>query len=159
MSDGRDGGSTSFLRDKLKNILSSNTSKSQSSQYDEETEDKECINLFPEDFWSTVSNKNGAQSPRVAQLNQVEKIIVAQSVPKACLKRLWVETNDLLNLDIPRSIRHEYFQFLVVLIKSQHRKLGMLKLIFYNTLIEKNFTDKEDISDMMLIFDAITEHG
>jgi len=159
MSDSKESGSNS-LRDKLKNILSSSSSsKGQSSQNEEDTDDKSLQDPFPDDFWPIVSNKGGTQSARLSKLSQVEKIVVSQSVPKTCLKRLWIETNDLLDLSLSGTGRHAYFKFLVVLIKAQYRNLGMLKLMFYNTMMEQCYTSKEDIANMMLIIDAITEQG
>ena len=154
MADGKD--SSSSVRDKLKNIFSGNSSK----QNDEEVDEKLLQDLFPDDFWSCISNKSETQSNnRISKLNSVEKIIVTQVVPKSCLKRLWIESNDLLDLSSSEAIRHSYMSFLVTLIKAQYRNLGMLKLMFYNTLIEKRFTGKDDVLHIMLVIDAITEQG
>lgn len=113
---------------------------------------------FNEDLWNTLKHSTAVEI-RIAKLNQLSKFIENNQMERKIVEKLWIETKDLLNSNLPRHITTSYFGFLNVLIKSQYRQLGMLKPMLYQDLKDLRYTHQDDILNVMFAINYLTDEG
>ena len=147
MSESKEGSKKSWLKSFF-------GSKATPAPPDESTASTE----FGDQFWKSVVRSSPTDF-RINKLTQLTKIIESTQIERSVVEKLWIETKDLLNPTHPKTVLNPYFTFLKSLVKTQHRQLGMLKPLLYQDLKDLDFSHQEDILNVMLIINYLTDRG
>ena len=113
---------------------------------------------FNEELWITIQSSSPVEM-RIAKLNQLSYFIANNQIERKIVEKLWIETKDLLNPQLAKSITMSYFNFLNILIKSQYRQLGMLKRMLFQDLKNLPYIYYDYIVNVMLAINYLTDQG
>ena len=120
--------------------------------------DSNATTEFGDEFWKSVTQSTPIEV-RLSKLTQLTNIIETTQIERSVVEKLWIETKDLLNPNLPRTAITSYLNFLKSLVKTQHRQLVMLKPLLYQDLKDQNFSHRADILNVMLIINYLTDEG
>ena len=113
---------------------------------------------FDDQFWQSVSS-SASTDVRINKLNQLSNIIETTQIERSVAEKLWIETKDLLNPNHSRAVTSAYFSFFKSLVKAQNRQLVLLKPLLYHDLNSLKLSRREDILNVMLIINMLTDQG
>ena len=122
------------------------------------SDDSSSASAFNDDLWNAIKISSPSEV-RISKLNQLSQVIQNTEVEHSVIEKLWLHTKDLLNPSISLTLRTSYFRFLILLIKSHQRPLGILKALLYQDIKDRSYKHQEDILNIMLIINYLTDEG
>lgn len=112
--------------------------------------------IISDEFWLDI----GASSPleqRLERIREAMKLVESEVLQDSVIKKLWIETKDLLQPKINQEIRLFELEFVRSIVKGQYRRLGMLRAMFFQTLQEHDIP--EDGPAVVQTFETLSDYG
>ncbi|XP_039262240.2 tuberin-like isoform X1 [Styela clava] len=141
------------IKDRLRSLLNLNKGGAVSKTAPSTTNKPAIIS---DEFWLDI----GASSPleqRIEKIREAMKLVESEVLQDSVIKKLWIETKDLLQPKMNQEVRLFELEFVRSIVKGQYRRLGMLRAMFFQTLQEHNIP--EDGSAIIQTFETLSDNG
>uniref|UniRef100_A0A8C5DU02 Tuberin-like n=1 Tax=Gouania willdenowi TaxID=441366 RepID=A0A8C5DU02_GOUWI len=95
---------------------------------------------------------------RVRTMNHICDLAKTKKFEENAVEAVWKAVDDMLTSEQPPEARHAVLQLLKAIIQGQGERLGPLRAYFFKVIRDYQ-PCKEDLSDRLEVFKALTENG
>ncbi|XP_028310961.1 tuberin-like isoform X2 [Gouania willdenowi] len=141
------------FKDKVKGIFRIGTTRPLNKQ--SETKPSEVI--ITADIIRELHPDCGLNS-RVRTMNHICDLAKTKKFEENAVEAVWKAVDDMLTSEQPPEARHAVLQLLKAIIQGQGERLGPLRAYFFKVIRDYQ-PCKEDLSDRLEVFKALTENG
>lgn len=140
------------LKDKIKSLL--NLSKVPPSRATPTAVTRDSVDW--NELWLDICASSPVEG-RVERIKEIMKISESEILEDSVIKKLWVETKDLLQPETAQELRSLELRFIRSIIKGQYRRLGIMRAVFFQALQQHSIP--EDSEEVVKTFEMLTDSG